>query len=197
VIDLTVNNNSYHVEFVHGEANDALVFDEEYCTYSQSNKHFYVKGSLGESGLLPNSDADSKPVRNYTLDYLKSCRVYYFHDTSATVAFKQAQKLSANTYLYSDAANLAPFLLFLREHYPASYQEIITAIQTVAPFFHDFYLQPQGRAGDESELVLHPAALEVLAEIIKATSKTTQVICSTQSLTFANHFAPEDFIMVD
>lgn len=56
MIDLTVNNNSYHVEFVHGEANDALVFEEEYCTYSQSNKHFYVKGSLGESGLLPNSE---------------------------------------------------------------------------------------------------------------------------------------------
>lgn len=246
MIDLTVNNNSYHVEFVHGEANDALVFEEEYCTYSQSKKHFYVKGSLGESGLLPNSDADNKPVRNDTLDYLKSCRVYHFHDTSATAAFKQAQKLSANTYLYSDAANLAPFLLFLREHYPASYQEIITAIQTVAPFFHDFYLLPQGRAGDESlllrwthresetpfsanqlsdgtarficmatlflqpdelrpdtiildepELGLHPAALEVLAEIIKATSKTTQVICSTQSVTFANHFAPEDFIVVD
>ena len=246
IADLTVGNNGYHVEFVHGEANDALIFDEEYCTSFHSTKKVYVKGRLGESGLMPNADAESTLVRKHTRDYLQSCRVYHFHDTSATAAFKQAQKLSANTYLYSDAANLAPFLLFLREHYPASYEEIITSIQTVAPFFHDFYLMPQGRAGDESlllrwthreqetpfsanqlsdgtarficmatlflqpnelrpntiildepELGLHPAALEVLAEIIKVTSKTTQVICSTQSVTFANHFSPEDFIVVD
>ena len=62
MIDLTANNNSYHVEFVYSEANDALVFEEEYCIYSQSNKHFYVKGSIGESGLLPNSDADNNKI---------------------------------------------------------------------------------------------------------------------------------------
>ena len=245
-LQVDVSNNSYHVDFVHGEANDALVFEQEYCTFLGSNKPFYVKGSLGESGLLPDADTDSRPVREYTRNYLQNCRVYHFHDTSSTAAFKQAQKLSANTYLHSDAANLAPFLLFLQEHYLASYKDIITSIQTVAPFFHDFYLIPQGRMGDESlllrwthreheapfsanqlsdgtarficmatlflqpdelrpdtivldepELGLHPAALEVLAEIIKATSKRTQVVCSTQSVTFANHFEPEDFIVVD
>ena len=50
---------------------------------------------------------------------------------------------------------------------------------------------------DEPELGLHPAALNVLADIIKSISKETQVICSTQSVTFANHFQPEDFIVVD
>ena len=50
---------------------------------------------------------------------------------------------------------------------------------------------------DEPELGLHPKALAVLADIIKSVSKTTQVICSTQSVEFANHFEPEDFIVVD
>ena len=50
---------------------------------------------------------------------------------------------------------------------------------------------------DEPELGLHPAALDVLADIIHATAKETQVICSTQSVAFANLFAPEDFIVVD
>ena len=44
---------------------------------------------------------------------------------------------------------------------------------------------------------LHPAALDVLADIVKSISKTYQVICSTQSVTFANHFVPDDFIVVD
>jgi len=50
---------------------------------------------------------------------------------------------------------------------------------------------------DEPELGLHPAALNVLSEIIKTTSKTNQIICSTQSVAFANQFEPEDFIVVD
>lgn len=245
-IDLDVANNGYHARFIHGEANDTLVFDEEYCTYAGSNRNFHIKGSLGESGLLPGGEAQSKSVRTYTREYLNSCHVYHFHDTSRTAAFKQAQKLTSTLFLQSDAANLAPFLYQLKEHWPESYREIVAAIQTVAPFFHDFYLVPQGKEGDESillrwmhrehdapfsanqlsdgtarficlatlflqpdairpetiildepELGLHPAALEELAEIIKTTAKRAQVICSTQSATFANFFEPEDFIVVD
>ncbi len=34
-----------------------------------------------------------------------------------------------------------------------SYQQIVSAIQTVAPFFHDFYLEPTGEDGDENILL--------------------------------------------
>ena len=245
-LKLDVGSNGYHAEFVHGEANDALVFQQEHCTFTGSNKTFSIRGRLGESGLLPGSEAESSYVSKYTREYLNECRVYHFHDTSSSATFKQAQQLSSNTYLQNDAANLGAFLYLLKQEYPASYQDILAAIQTVAPFFHDFYLVPQGREGDESillrwthrehdapfsanqlsdgtarficlatlflqpeefrpstivldepELGLHPAALEVLAEIIEVTAKTTQVICSTQSVTFANFFEPEDFIVVD
>src|SRR5690554_4488470 len=44
VIDIQVGENGYHVEFTHGSANDSLVFDKEYCTYTESSKDFYIKG---------------------------------------------------------------------------------------------------------------------------------------------------------
>ena len=44
---------------------------------------------------------------------------------------------------------------------------------------------------------LHPVALEVLAEMIQTIAKENQVICSTQSVFFANLFSPQDFIVVD
>ncbi len=51
---------------------------------------------------------------------------------------------------------------------------------------------------DEPEIGLHPDALTVLSEIIKAVSAHgTQVIISTQSVTLANCFEPDDFIVVD
>ena len=245
-LEIDVGSNGYHAEFVHGESNDALVFEQEYCTFTGSSRLFRVKGKLGESGLIPGGEADSDYVKKYTRQYMENCRVYHFHDTSSTAAFKQAQKLSSSVYLQPDAANLAPFLRFLKENWHDSYQDIVATIQTVAPFFHDFFLVPQGTTGDESlllrwidrdhdapfsanqlsdgtarficmaalflqpewlrphtiildepELGLHPAALEVLADIIKSVSKQSQVICSTQSVTFANYFEPEDFIVVD
>jgi predicted ATPase len=201
---------------------------------------------MGESGLLPEAKAASVPVRHDTREYLQACRVYHFHDTSASAGFKQARELSAANFLYGDANNLAPFLFRLRKEHPGDYQNILQAIQTVAPFFRDFYLQPGGNEDnptillkwlhrdyeepfsahqlsdgsarficlmtlllqprslrpntlvlDEPELGLHPVALEVLAEVMQATARHNQVICSTQSVYFANRFAAEDFIVVD
>lgn len=245
-LGLDVGDNGYFVRFIHGQANDALVFDTEYCTYIGSQKEFHIKGKLGESGLLPDGEADSHYVKKHTKDYLNKCRVYHFHDTSHTALFKTAQPLTQTAFLQSDASNLAVFLYHLKNSWPESYAEILATLRTIAPFFHDFYLEPQGKAGNESlllrwlhkehaapfsanqlsdgtarficlvtlllqpsplrpatlvldepELGLHPAALAVLAELIQSIATETQVICSTQSATFANFFAAEDFIIVN
>lgn len=50
---------------------------------------------------------------------------------------------------------------------------------------------------DEPELGLHPAAIGLLAELIKEASKKSQVIISTQSVTLINHFEPKDLIVVE
>ena len=64
---------------------------------------------------------------------MQGCNVYHFHDTSPTAGFKQAKRLSLSMYLNPDASNLAPFLLYLKKHHQTDYQEIISAIKTVAP----------------------------------------------------------------
>ncbi len=50
---------------------------------------------------------------------------------------------------------------------------------------------------DEPELGLHPAAIELLAEVIKSVSKKSQIIISTQSPLLVSHFEPEDIIVVE
>lgn len=249
-IDIDVGYNGYHVKFEHGTDEDSLVIANEYCTLKSSPKKWPVKGRKGESGLLPGAEAASVHVKKYTREYLEECRVYHFHDTSPTAGFKQASDLSASDYLYSNANNLAAFLYRLKnaktKSYTKSYLDIVEAVKTVAPYFHDFFLEPRGAEGeekillkwihrdheepfsanqlsdgtarfvcmatlflqptslrpksivlDEPELGLHPAALEVLSELVKSASKENQVICSTQSVTFANQFEAKDFIVVD
>jgi predicted ATPase len=50
---------------------------------------------------------------------------------------------------------------------------------------------------DEPELGLHPFAIEVIAELIRAVSKSTQVIIATQSVSLIDRFAPGEVVVVD
>lgn len=250
MFDLEVGFNGYHVEFSPNLDDDSLVFNSEYCTFTMSNRYFHLSPKKGESGFISGEKSESELVKRYTRAYLQKCRVYHFHDTSNQARFKKTNKLVNDHFLEKDAANIAPFLYSLKNskitEYRQSYQQIVATIQSVAPFFHDFYLEPSGAEGDENiilrwihtrqeapfsanalsdgtarficlatlflqpasrrpdtiildepELGLHPAALDVLADIIRAIAKETQVICSTQSVAFANLFEPEDFIVVD
>lgn len=48
---------------------------------------------------------------------------------------------------------------------------------------------------DEPELGLHPTAIGLLADLVRAASTDSQVILSTQSATFLDHFEPEDLLV--
>ncbi|HAS8531093.1 TPA: recombinase RecF [Vibrio vulnificus] len=50
---------------------------------------------------------------------------------------------------------------------------------------------------DEPELGLHPAAIDVLAELIQQASQRTQVIVATQSPALIDQFAIEDIVVVN
>lgn len=50
---------------------------------------------------------------------------------------------------------------------------------------------------DEPELGLHPAAINLLASLIKKCSSKSQLIISTQSVTLVNQFTPDDIIIAE
>lgn len=50
---------------------------------------------------------------------------------------------------------------------------------------------------DEPELGLHPAALAILAGLLKAAADSTQVLIATQSSVLLDHFQPEDIVTVN
>lgn len=50
---------------------------------------------------------------------------------------------------------------------------------------------------DEPELGLHPAAVGILVDLLRAASASVQIIVSTQSVTLVNQIDPEDVIVVD
>lgn len=50
---------------------------------------------------------------------------------------------------------------------------------------------------DEPELGLHPAAENVIGGLIKQASRSCQIVLSTQSSTFIDHFTPDDVIVTE
>ena len=58
-------------------------------------------------------------------------------------------------------------------------------------------LRPSIILVDEPELGLHPAAITMLASLIKLAAMETQVIVSTQSSLLLDHFSPEDVLVAD
>ncbi|NDV20223.1 AAA family ATPase [Pseudodesulfovibrio sp. JC047] len=75
---------------------------------------------------------------------------YHFQDTSAHSAMRTSEIIQDNQFLRMDAANIAPFLLRLKNEEPRAYDDIIEAIQTVAPFFKDFTMNVVKRGEKES-----------------------------------------------
>lgn len=64
-------------------------------------------------------------------------------------------------------------------------------------FLQPVHLRPSVILVDEPELGLHPAAVTLLAALVKQAAKQTQVILATQSPVLLDHFGPEDVLVVD
>jgi predicted ATPase len=73
---------------------------------------------------------------------IKYWYIYHFHDTSKTASMRRSEIIEDCEFLRFDAANIAPFLLKLKEEYKENYNDIIEVIRLVTPFFDDFILKP-------------------------------------------------------
>lgn len=231
-------------------AGDTLIFADETLSFLQTGFSRPKNTPLGsghqETKVIAASAEKGAILASVIRRLLNECRVYHFHDTSATARVREYRYINDNRWLMPDAGNLAPFLLRLREENGGTaYRRIVATIREIAPFFDDFVLEPAAPKNldvilnwqeigsdllfgphqlsdgtlramclttllmqpkellpslivvDEPELGLHPYALQKVAAMFEEVSAYTQVLISTQSSTFLNHFDPESVIVVN
>lgn len=138
-------SNEYTMRLFHA-ASDTLIFAEEKYRFSRRDYGRQAEWkSLGaghqEARLIEVAESGDKTARTI-LQLMKGCVVYQFHNTSETARVRQRWVVDDNRFLKEDAANLAPFLLRLRESQPKVYSRIVDTIRQIAPFFADFVLEP-------------------------------------------------------
>jgi len=129
-------------------ADDTFRFAEEKLRYTRSvlpGEWQVLEPGVAEAELNKRVEAGDDGARIIS-SLIRACVVYQFHNTSATSRMKQRWGVDDGRYLKEDAANLAPFLLRLRDHEPVSYGRIVGAIRQVVPFFSDFVLEPVGNS---------------------------------------------------
>ena len=138
---------SFKIEFENGQngysatiqkADEGFIFKHEYLIY---------KGGLGWDISTFSTEARIKTSDNYrapyVIRYLNGFRKYHFHDTGRNSPFNQASHVQNDSYiLYERGENLASFLFNIQQKNKLVYNRIINIIQSIAPFFSDFYFQP-------------------------------------------------------
>jgi predicted ATPase len=147
--DTDEGTNEYHMQLLHA-APDTLIFAEEEFRFSRHSwptkaAWHSFGGGHRESHLISLAESGHSTARTIR-SLLDKCIVYQFHNTSETARIRQRWDVADSVFLKWDAANLAPFLLRLRETEGNAYRCIQETVRLIAPFFAEFVLEPVGHA---------------------------------------------------
>ena len=137
---LTFDKNAYSFTIKNSEA--GFVFTKEGLWYDGNP---FVSNPIDISSFSYEANIKQSTVErsHYIRKYLGGLLKYHFHDTSANSPFTQMSSIENDKYiLYSKGQNLGAFLYNIMENEPVSYNLIVHTIQSIAPYFNDFYLRP-------------------------------------------------------
>lgn len=135
-----------HISFADGENgySFSLSAGEDKMIFTQENLWFKNNPwSMTSYTSKAKVKTNSKGRGEYINRYLKSFRKYHFHDTGSNSPMSQMSNIHNDIYfLYQEGDNLAAFLFDIKVNEPIIYGRIVKNIQSIAPYFSDFYLEP-------------------------------------------------------
>lgn len=179
--------NAYACDLI-SDTNDRLIFEKEIAFFRASDIGYY--GGSKQAILAKDGDTESKlplhggtsSISSHIVRYIKDWKVYHFHDTSASAKVKLTCNINDCEILAQDGANLAAFLRNIREHNLRSYTEIVKTVQRVAPFFHDFILEPEVNNQDTIKLKWKHKGTDEYFDANDLSDGTLRFICLTTLL---------------
>ncbi|WP_319576090.1 AAA family ATPase [uncultured Desulfobacter sp.] len=136
--------NSYRFELTPTSDENFLIDEErkyvttEWRSYGSPSKESRLYDERNEKSW----DGQWSGVGHFVYESISNWMVYHFHDTSASSPMRRSEIVEDYYKLRGDAANIAPFLLHLKneENYSEYYKRIVDAVRMVTPFFDDFRL---------------------------------------------------------
>ncbi len=134
--------NEYDFKMISNNSGN-LIFAEEWNNYTNPGSLIKNFSKISSGGNPESIIKDDDGYRmNHLRRNLQGLKIFHFHDTSFDSKIKQPAGLQDYAYLREDGGNIAAFLYRLQESAPKHFNIIIKVIQSIAPFFDKFYLQP-------------------------------------------------------
>jgi predicted ATPase len=128
--------NGYAINLERGD--NHFIFSNEYLIYEKK-----IDVDIANFGLEANIKQSSHFRAKYVIQYLDNFEKYHFHDTGKNSDFNKTSHVENDIYfLYNQGSNIASLLYHIRETQPVYYNRIVKVIQSIAPYFLDFYLVP-------------------------------------------------------
>lgn len=139
---------SYDFVLAHA-AGGILVFYDERITHRDIVNKADVpqisvfNSGVRESAVFAKSGKTNEDQTAFELSkLLKSCRVFQFHNTSATAHIRNPSYIVDGHELKNDGGNLSAFLYNLQENYSKHFDRIVRHLSTIIPQFKSFVLRP-------------------------------------------------------
>jgi predicted ATPase len=184
--------NGYAFKLVPDQAGN-LIFSEEVSHYSHPTLN---TTSLSRGVGSPESylKTDEGWRNKYLRLQFKSLRLFHFHDTSFNSRIKQPCNTQDYATLQEDGGNLSAFLYRLQESSPQNFNMIEKVVQSIAPFFDKFYLQPDEINPQQIFLRWREKGFEQLFTAHNLSDGTLRMICLATLLLQPN---PPATIIID
>ncbi len=148
-IDVKEGINSYMLDLI--EADGSLIVENEKLGYSSSPGNWSYRNIAKyrtETALRESQGKKALKRGDYINQYMSQIKKFHFHDTGRKSPLTgESNIVNDSYYLYSQGDNLAAFLYGIMKNNPLVYKRIVRVIQSVAPFFNDFYLVPNESGG--------------------------------------------------
>jgi predicted ATPase len=140
----------YHLELM--EARDSLIIKDQ-LAYTKFNGQWASQHMGGTTAIEADfTESNMGESERIVVQELKALEVYHFHDTGDQSAMKGQCQIHDNRKLHANGSNIAAYLYYLKLREPKCFRRIERAIQSIAPFFDQFVLEPMRLNTDMIEL---------------------------------------------
>lgn len=177
--ELMFGANGYRFKLAPTSDETFMINDEanHYIHYSQG---WYNLGSGHYRPKLLENMKSKSEVPRHIYNAIDSWRIYHFHDTSKFSPMRRSESVYDNDYFRFDAANIAPFLLYLKARKKDVYDRIIDTIRLTAPFFENFILKPD--LNEKARLLWHHKGFDYPLKPSHLSDGTLRFICLAVAL---------------
>lgn len=138
--EISVEKYNKYKAVIEPDSSGEFFFQKEEILDSEDKQFFHSNSYAKESEIkLLTTNETIRPLETF----FSQLRMHHFHDTGDKSPFRKMSHAKNDIhFLYEKGDNISAILYNIQQTNPKAYYRIVKTIQSIAPFFSDFFLKP-------------------------------------------------------